>query len=58
MQMTKLKLADYKGKVGVCTRCSEWTEITEPCCGHAVAYEGDTICPWDFEEEDNGGDAA
>jgi len=27
--------------VGICTKCKEWTELGDPCCGYGVEFEGD-----------------
>lgn len=48
-----MKLKDYAGKTGICMSCKEWTEITEPCCGDPVQYEGGWISLDDFDDEDD-----
>lgn len=47
-----MKVKNYEGECGLCTKCGEWTEVTEPCCSAPVSFEGDLISIDDYEDEE------
>lgn len=38
-------------KIGLCSKCKEWTDIDDPCCGAPVWYEGDLVVDTDEDDE-------
>lgn len=42
---------DLEEKVGMCSKCKEWTAIKDPCCGAPVWFEGELVQP-EYEDED------
>ena len=49
--MGKYKTIVCDDRVGMCSRCKEWTSIKDSCCGVGIWFEGSLVQP-EFEEED------
>ena len=39
----------FSEEIGMCTICSEWTNVLQPCCNRGVYYQGAELMPEDFE---------
>lgn len=39
-----------KDDCGQCTKCGEWCEVLEPCCGAGVAFEGSIVYADELED--------
>ena len=41
-----------KNTEGICTKCKEWTDAKDSCCGAAVWVDGSMIHPDSFQEKE------
>lgn len=40
-------------RIGMCVKCKEYTDVTEPCCNSGVWFEGSVYTLDDLEEQDH-----